>query len=540
MEVITKHKTEPVVRPEAIVKRVPPALSEITLKMVAKSPEDRYANLGEVIAALEGFLGIQSSGTFSAKEEHAQVLEESLAQFNGASGAKLRSLVPLAFVAGTLSLMVILVAMGKFSLAGASLAMLVSAAVSYFILSGIRERTTLFERVRAYLFTARISDWLTWIAGGLLFLLALFLLGSLFSWIALGLVGVGLGAAYYFVIDGRLKSERAPAIERAEKLLRSLRLLGIEEGAIRQFVVRYSGDHWEEFFETLFGYEAKLAARDKLITTGKPRAKFRAWRDTLIRYFDDRLRQQQEERDREHLQKVEEKGLQAMGLDVVEARKQAQHMAAALLDEAADARDAIKAGKPASQRDPAVIAAEKRARTKQLLADARRGAYQAKRERMIGIAFSPLTFALGGKVRFLAGALLLACFAMWAKQNGLFDEQQLSQLKEAASTVVENQDVDGAKGVAQQTSQQLATLANAAKPLSIPVVGTYLSGFHVLAAGAALLILGFFQGWKMSLFAIPAALLMLFAPIPGGWSLNLGIGGALAVIGFFFGRTYND
>ena len=38
MEIMTKHQTEPVVPPELIVKRVPKALSEIILKMVAKKP----------------------------------------------------------------------------------------------------------------------------------------------------------------------------------------------------------------------------------------------------------------------------------------------------------------------------------------------------------------------------------------------------------------------------------------------------------------------------------------------------------------------
>ena len=132
-------------------------------------------------------------------------------------------------------------------------------------------------------------------------------------------------------------------------------------------MAKYSSQHWEEFFETLFGYEAKLTAREKFSRSdsGKPRPKFRPWRDTLIRWIDDRLRVQREEKDRQHIQKVEEKGLQAQGVDLVQARKQAQAMAAAQLDEAAAAREAAKSGKAVSG-DPAVIAAEKRARTKAL------------------------------------------------------------------------------------------------------------------------------------------------------------------------------
>ena len=62
LEILNKHQTEPVTPPEQVVKDVPGSLSAIILKMLAKKPEDRYANLGEVIDALEGFLGIAGTG----------------------------------------------------------------------------------------------------------------------------------------------------------------------------------------------------------------------------------------------------------------------------------------------------------------------------------------------------------------------------------------------------------------------------------------------------------------------------------------------
>ena len=55
----------------------PKALSGIVLKMVAKRPEDRYSDLGEVIEALEEFLGVRTTGPFTPREEHAELLEES-------------------------------------------------------------------------------------------------------------------------------------------------------------------------------------------------------------------------------------------------------------------------------------------------------------------------------------------------------------------------------------------------------------------------------------------------------------------------------
>ena len=74
-EVMSKHLNDPVVPPEAIVKRVPGALSAILLKMLAKDPDERYQSMDEVIAALEGFLGMSRSGTFDPSDHETEQLE---------------------------------------------------------------------------------------------------------------------------------------------------------------------------------------------------------------------------------------------------------------------------------------------------------------------------------------------------------------------------------------------------------------------------------------------------------------------------------
>ena len=53
-------------------------------------------------------------------------------------------------------------------------------------------------------------------------------------------------------------------LDRMATLLKSLRIRGVDELAVQQFVVKYSGNHWEEFFEAVFGYEAKIKAREQL------------------------------------------------------------------------------------------------------------------------------------------------------------------------------------------------------------------------------------------------------------------------------------
>src|SRR5262249_21649454 len=58
LEIITRHATQPVPRPETLVKDVPRDLSEIILKMMAKKPDERYPDCAAVIKALEAFLGL--------------------------------------------------------------------------------------------------------------------------------------------------------------------------------------------------------------------------------------------------------------------------------------------------------------------------------------------------------------------------------------------------------------------------------------------------------------------------------------------------
>ena len=549
LEVISKHKTEPVVRPEAIVKRVPPELSEITLKMVAKRPEDRYQTLGQVIKALENFLGIQSSAVFSPREEHAQTLEESLAKFNAAGMAKLRGPLVLAFFA-----IVALLSCGglvfSWAFLAGSLAMGAVAVVTYFLVSGLRERTFLLGKFRELLWTARWTDWLTWIVSGILLVVILFVLGWLWMAIGMAIFGTVVGLVYYFAIDRRAAAERRESLERMEQLLKSLRLKGVDETALQQFVAKYSGQHWEEFFEALFGYEAKLAARQQWGKSdkGTARPRFRAWRDPLVRWIDSRVQAVRELRDRKHLQRVEEKNLQAQGLDLITARRRANSMADALLDEAADARATVAAAAAAppvaspTVVDPKLEAAKKRQRIKTMLADAKKGAYQAKRRRLIGTALSPVAFLFGGSVRFLLGCLLLAGCGMWARQNGLLSSEKVSEVRAAVTTSVAQGDATNLTTAANQSAEQLQTLP-------IPLVGPYLSSFNAGLAGLVLIFLGLFRGWKMSIFAYPAAALILLGAsfgipalisVPGLHLTSAAAGLVVAFLGLAFGRTYGD
>jgi hypothetical protein len=88
-----------------------------------------------------------------------------------------------------------------------------------------------------------------------------------------------------------------------------------------------------------------------------------------------------------------------------------------------------------------------------------------------------------------------------------------------------------------------------AKPLGIPLVGWLFDSYNPGIAGAALVFLGLFRGWKMSLYALPAAAIIVLGPHLGlpnfGWSnggyyLSAGAGLAIAALGFLYGQTFED
>ena len=87
------------------------------------------------------------------------------------------------------------------------------------------------------------------------------------------------------------------------------------------------------------------------------------------------------------------------------------------------------------------------------------------------------------------------------------------------------------------------------KPLAIPLVGGLFDSVNPGIAGAVLLFLGMFRGWKMSLFALPAAAIIVLGPslgIPGiamfggSHASSAAIGLGIATLGFLFGRTFDD
>jgi hypothetical protein len=439
LEVMTKHQREPVTPPDRLVKHIPPTLSSIILKMMAKRPEDRYPNMDAVIKALEGFLGIDSSGPFSPREEHVRILEIASAAFEESKWASLRKkLIWVFWLACAAGVVVCALPMvGRPGLAGGLVGFALLTALSYIVVQGITQKTHLFRKLRQLVFGASITDWLIWAAALAILCVVLWMFNLHLWWAGFAIAGVLLACGFHFTIDLMMNKERQRPIQQVEAMLRQMRLKGLEETALRQFVCKYGGENWEEFYEALFGYEAKLQARVKWGQSdrGQDRRKHAAWRDGLIEWIDRKQQARTEARHRRHLQRIEAKNLEATGANPIEARAAAKKRAERLVDHASEIYEAKKRGEDfipiKTEMKSAPGGTMSAAYLEALMLDDAGDEQRKKRKKTSKYARrfgNPVEVAFGTHVRMLLAVIVLAAFGLWQKQNSSIYVQEGADL----------------------------------------------------------------------------------------------------------------
>jgi eukaryotic-like serine/threonine-protein kinase len=541
-EILTKHASTPLIPPDVVVKRVPKVLSDILLKLMAKKPSDRYANAAEVIQELENYLGIKATGPFTPKEEHASALESCVKRYNESPRARIRRAVGLGFAALCPLLLLVTLLLGRFLLAGGILGLAVLTPLSAFLIHGIFRGSPVFLKLRELVFSSRPRDWLLWIAGSAFVILLLFLCNLLWIWIGFCVVGVVLALGFYFGVQRPMEQEREAVLGEAEKLFRSLRLRGLDEETLRHFVAKYAGSQWEEFFEALFGYEAKLAARDSLKgEAGRARARFGTWREPIIDWLETRVQARRAARERKHLRAVEEKSLQAEGVQKAEAQRRAEQVADVLVDEAEEIKREVR--RPS-------LPAERAARMQQLLQAARRPevAYSVRRERRTVRQLRRSAERLfGPRLRFVVGAVLLVGCLFWVRQNDLVSGRQLSQ---AAEAIQKSGEVPKRLEELQEEFQgmQKEVQAKETKPLNLAGVPTAVTSlfdsFNPGVAGVILILSAFLGGWKAGVVGWLGAAIAWLGPrlgIPAvpplsASQVGMAAGLVLAVVGGYLVR----
>ena len=509
-EVMTKHATEQVIPPESIKKRVPRSVSAIILKMVAKDPDERYGSMEEVIRALEDFLGI-AAGPFTPREEHARSLEDAVDAFNTCSGARIGAALKIGYAALCGMVALAGIYLGRPLVFNAAVSLWLFTAASYVVLTGITQRSHLFRKLRQLVLGARLPEWVGW---GLLIAALLALVVALgLHWVMLATlaVGAGLAAVFHVTVDAVTARQRRPHVEAVREMLKQMRLRGLEEDALRRFVCKYAGRNWEPFYEALFGYEAKIAAREHWgpDEDGRPRKKHAAWRDGIIRGVEAKQERREAARQRKHLARIEAQRLKAAGATEEEAERSADERAERMVERAAEYRETGEwAGMEAGAEE-----------AEELTPPRRRS----------GLVANGLALVLGPPARLAVGAILLAGYALWAREQGL-----LAHLRERSG-------LGGLRWLL--SAEELA-------PLSLPVVPdaatAFVSHHGAGIAGIALLASVFHPGKRMTVCLLPGVALLIAAPVlpvpevvPGltPAETRLAAGAALGAAGYWLGRS---
>jgi hypothetical protein len=422
-------------------------------------------------------------------------------------------------------------------------------ALADFVLVGIRRKTPLFIKVCELISRASFSEWLT-AGAALAILVALLLILKLFwIWLGLAVLAIGIAVIFHASIDRHAESERAAPLDQVRVLLRSLRLQGHDEQALKEFVCVHGGSHWEQFYEAVFGFEARRAAEVRWGRVG--RARFRptlnAWRDVVAGWLDTCITARREAEERALLWKIEERNLQSLGENLVTARRKARRSAMAMVVTAAELRDALRgpAGTIVVNRSIAWTMREAAVNPEKVLLDHESGLLPDRDQERSPFVARAVGVVLGPKVRFLTGTALLAGCIAWMHQNAMLSAEHATAVVEAAKSG----DMEAIRAHAEAgVARAREAAAGPTRPVDLPGLPPRLlavvSSFGAGVGGLILIVSSFSFGIRITLFALPAAAIPVM--VPRLWHPALGgldpsivpsiVGVVILVAGFLFNR----
>ena len=492
VQVITMHLNEPPPPLRKVLPTCPKGIAEIVDKTLEKNPDDRYQSMDEFIDAVKVWQGGEAAGPPRPTEEQLAAFEYLLGRMKIDRAAKLERFVGRAVPA--LGILAALVAI-PFStvIAGGILVGTVAALASMFVCSGLFAGSHAFVKVREWASGARIVDWLGAVVGALLLGAILYFAGLLWAGLAAIAVGALLGVANGFLIAKPARDRRLDIKDEFEKILKRLRLIGMEEDGVRLFVVGTAGDRWEDVYELLYGYPAKIAARTTYAAQVANRPKGGAWRDGPLAKIDARLEARRQAKAKTLLRKMEAARYRAEGLSPAEANARGADDAENLVEQAVE----IKAANLHSDKTVNVF--------RMMTAYERGRMDRAPRKRK-----NPLTqlvkLVLDPRWRMLAGAALLVVGLMGFKAGAKLDAAPADAQATAAAS---------------KSVLDMIVAPEKYKPLGWlpPEIAPFFVGVNALVAGL-LLILSGFTGRTLAILGIALAAALAFVghqfglPIP--------------------------
>ena len=192
VEILDQQENQPLIPPDGRVESVPKSLSAIVLKMVARRPADRHADIADLIRDLEAHLGISSTGPISQSDEQSRLLERDAIAWYESPSARLRARITMAILAGCLGLALLSILPGWWFMASAFLSLGIFTALADFAIAGFRRKTSLFQKFAPLVLGSSPSEWLTTLAAVALLIGLLFVLKLFWIWVALGLLALGI------------------------------------------------------------------------------------------------------------------------------------------------------------------------------------------------------------------------------------------------------------------------------------------------------------------------------------------------------------
>jgi serine/threonine protein kinase len=407
-----KHAYEALIPPEQFNARLPKEVSAVIQKMMAKHPADRYANVADVIAILEQWLGVQSTGArFTPRDDQMAEVERLAAEFRNAPTAILRQGLISAAVSGSALLAVLLLFFGQVQWAFGLAGLVLQSALAYFFLNGYSKQTYLFRRLKQFVAGMSGGDWIVAAGAAGLFIAFLWMSKLLILWAGFGLIAAAIAGGVWYLLDRKVNAERIANTTATKQLVKQLRREGATAEEIRLFVAKYSGRLWEEYFESAFSFEDKLSTRNLLLRgeSAGAREKFAAWREPLVNLLNHIDSVRKNARERVLMERAELDRLIAAGVPLRQAKRSAEQRAEATIERG----DALKLGEIpfgtsyGTQPSQSMICL---------------GSELPRRD-YLGIVADCV---IGVPVRAVLAAVLIAASVLWCIQNELWHAQGMA------------------------------------------------------------------------------------------------------------------
>jgi hypothetical protein len=504
---------------------LPRAIDDVIRTMMGKRMEERYPSMGVLEEALERTIGLKSDAAREALANEGRAIGPLAGMFATSPARRLRSRILAVTGAIWLGFVALLFRLGLVQTGLGILAFGALTGVIILISSGITHRSELLGLATAVMLGQGLRSWLGWSAITAGVILAVSLWGGLTSWFLLLCAG-GLAAAFHYFLDRPWKDERRQVLASAGEFLTRLRARGHDEQTLQALVAGQGGEDWEGLFQGVFGLASLPGARARWRPQASRRWRSPLWRvrELAYRILENRLQSRLDLQHTRLLQEVEERRLEALGVNLLTARRKARRIAKAMVLTAAQWRDEQRLLEAIGQA-PQADAPPLRDRLLQASESPEPvlEPHEPQRNAVLRRLDALASLLLGGGLRLLLAIAFFVLFAYWLDARGILTFGQLRaqgvEIDHAVQDAMRASDIGRLREVKWILSVDRGRLED---PVDLPwltdLVGGSVHGSNLAVAAGILLLSTFSSRRFVGLTALVGAAVTLFG---ARWSLAL-------------------